>query len=127
MTAPKETWQAEALAKYFALTAAARGGVAAVGAAQQAVADLIAARRAAEDDAKKADRFRATSAGDTRREDERIRADQQEIKRIEAALAAAIQSRDELAASVAPAAEIASRCGRLLVRLGLLNPEEILR
>lgn len=125
MTAPKEAWQAEALGKYFALTAAARGGVSAVGAAQQAVADLLAARRAAEDDAKKADRFRATSAGDTRREDERIRADEREVARINGALEAAIKSRDELAARVAPAAEIASRCGRLLVRLGLLNPEEI--
>lgn len=120
-----QKWADACLGKYFRLSAETSGLISSAAGAQDRVNSLIRSRRDAEERLGVLNEFIGTTSGENKnvfRERDEV---ERELKRIEAALPLAIAARAALTKQILAAGSVSHSCGALLVRLGLLNANEV--
>jgi len=120
-------WADAALGKYFRLAGETSGLIASAGAAGDRVNNLLLQRRDAEQRIAQLDDFISTTSGryehSARQRDEAER----ELQRVATVLPSAIAARAALHQKITAAGAVSYSCGRLLVELKILNPDEVVQ
>lgn len=120
-----QQWADAAIGKYFRLAGETSGLIAGAGAAGERVNSMLFRRREAALRIDELNEYISSADGSNenlvRQREEAAR----ELQQVDVTLPTAIAARDALRQKIATAGAVSYACGRLLVKLGVLNSSEV--